>query len=98
MKLLHLRLFVISSLIALAVTAHGSSRPRYGGTVRILLHDKVMFLDPLRDEDHPAARDRMAALTFETLTTIDAQGRVQPALASQWHADANKRSWQFRLR
>jgi peptide/nickel transport system substrate-binding protein len=98
MKPLLLRLFVISSLIALAVTAHGSSRPRYGGTVRILLHDKVMFLDPLSDEDHPAARDRMAALTFETLTTIDAQGRVQPALASQWHADANKRSWQFRLR
>src|ERR1700744_4645780 len=98
MKLLHLRLFVISSLIALAVTAYGSSRPRYGGTVRVLLHDKVMSIDPLSDEDHPAARDRMAALSFETLTEIDAQGRLQPGVASSWHADTAKRVWQFRLR
>jgi peptide/nickel transport system substrate-binding protein len=98
MKPLLLRLFAISSLVALAVMAHGSSRPRYGGTVRILLHDKVMSLDPLSDEDHPATRDRMAALTFETLTTVDGQGHVQPALASFWRADSNKRSWQFHLR
>jgi peptide/nickel transport system substrate-binding protein len=98
MKRLLLRLFVISSLGLLVAGAHGSSRPRYGGAVRVLLHDKVMSLDPLSDEDRPAARDRMASLAFETLTEIDAQGRLQPRLASSWHADATKRAWQFRLR
>lgn len=98
MKRLLLPLFVISSLVLLAAGAYGSSRPRYGGAVRVLLHDKVMSLDPLSDEDRPSARDRMAALAFETLTEIDAQGRLQPGLASSWHADAAKRVWQFRLR
>jgi ABC-type transport system substrate-binding protein len=100
MKRSLLQLFVISSLalIVAAAGAHASSRPRYGGTVRILLHDRVMSIDPLSDEDRPAARDRMTALTFETLTELDAQGRLQPRLASSWHAETSKRVWQFRLR
>ena len=98
MKRLLLRLFAISSLVLVAAGVYGSSRPRYGGTVRVLLHDKVMSIDPLSDDDHPAARDRMAALTFETLTEIDAQGRLRPNLALSWHADTAKRVWQFRLR
>jgi ABC-type transport system substrate-binding protein len=98
MKRFLLQLFAISSLLLLAAGAYGGSRPRYGGTVRVLLHDRVLSIDPLSDEDHPAARDRMAALTFETLTQIDAQGRLRPGLASSWHADQAKRAWQFRLR
>jgi len=82
----------------LAAAAYGGSRPRYGGTVRILFHDRVLSIDPLSDEDHPSARDRMAALTFENLTQIDAQGRLRPGLALSWHADQSKRAWQFRLR
>jgi peptide/nickel transport system substrate-binding protein len=98
MKRLLLQLFVINSLVLLAAGAYGSSLPRYGGAMRVLLHDKVLSLDPLSDEDRPAARDRMASLAFETLTEIDAQGRLQPRLASSWHADTAKRVWQFRLR
>jgi ABC-type transport system substrate-binding protein len=66
--------------------------------VRVLLHDKVMSIDPLNEEDHPASRDRLAALVFETLTNIDALGRVRPKLASSWHSDQAKRVWQIRLR
>jgi ABC-type transport system substrate-binding protein len=95
MKRLLLLLFVTSNL---GLLAYASSLPRYGGAVRVLLHDKVMSIDPLSDEDRPTARDRMAALAFETLTEIDGQGRLQPGLASSWHADAAKRIWQFRLR
>lgn len=98
MKRLLLQLFAISSLVLMAAGAFASSRPRYGGTVRVLLHDKVMSIDPLSEEEHPAARDRLAALTFETLTELDAQGRLSPRLASSWHADTAKRVWQFRLR
>lgn len=82
----------------MAAGAYGGSRPRYGGTVRILLHDRVLSIDPLGDEDHPAARDRMAALAFENLTAVDAQGHLRPNLAVSWHADQLKRAWQFRLR
>jgi peptide/nickel transport system substrate-binding protein len=98
MKRLLLQLFALSSLSLLAISAYAGSRPRYGGAVRILLHDKVLSIDPLSDEDHPAARDRMAALVFENLTEVDAQGRLRPNLAVSWHADQSKRVWQFRLR
>ena len=98
MKRLLLQLFAISSFVLLASGAYGGSRPRYGGTVRILLHDRVLSIDPLSDEDRPVARDRMAALTFENLTQVDAQGHLRPGLAVSWHADQSKRAWQFRLR
>ncbi|HZU33770.1 MAG TPA: ABC transporter substrate-binding protein [Candidatus Angelobacter sp.] len=98
MKRLFLQLSAISSLLLIAICGYGSSRPRYGGAVHISLHDKVMSIDPIAEEDHPAARDRMAALTFETFTQIDPQGRVQPALAVSWHSDQAKRTWQFHLR
>jgi len=52
----------------MAALAHGESRPRYSGTVKVLLHDRVSSMDPLSEEEHPAARDRLAALVFETLT------------------------------
>lgn len=98
MKRLLLQLSALSSLLLLAAVAHGSSRPRYGGTVRVLLHDRVMSIDPLAEEDHPAARDRLSTLAFETLTAVDAEGRVHPNLASSWRSDPAKRSWQFQLR
>lgn len=98
MKRLLSRLSAISSLLLLVAGAYASSRPRYGGAVHVLLHDRVMSIDPLSEDDHPAARDRMAALAFETLTAIDSEGRVQPKLASSWRSDQPRRSWQFRLR
>src|SRR6476661_3211270 len=98
MKRLLLQLFATSSFLLLVAGAYGGSRPRYGGTVRVLLHDRVLSIDPLSDEDRPAARDRMAALAFENLTEADAQGRLRPGLALSWRADQSKRAWQFRLR
>lgn len=98
MRRLLLQLSAISSLLLLIAAGYGESRPRYGGTVRVLLHDKVMSIDPLSEEDHPATRDRVAGLVFETLTTIDAQGHVRPCLASSWRSDQSKKSWQLRLR
>ncbi len=97
MKRLLLQLFAISSVLLVAAGAYAGSRPRYGGTVRVLLHDRVMSIDPQGEDDHPAARDRLAALSFETLTELDAEGRVLPKLAVSWRADQSKRSWQFRL-
>src|SRR5579871_1109696 len=90
MKRSLLQLFVISSLVLATAGAQASSRPRYGGSVRVLLHDRIMSVDPLSDEDRPATRDRLAALLFENLTTLDAQGRLQPGLASSWHAENSK--------
>lgn len=97
MKRSYSRLLAISCALLTAL-AHSSSRPRYGGTARILLHDRVNTLDPLAEDDHPQSRDRMAALTFETLTRLDAQGHLLPRLARTWQPDSSRRAWTFRLR
>src|SRR5215831_11152870 len=98
MKPLFSRLVAISCVLALAANSPASLRPRYGGTARVLLQHRVNSLDPAMEEDHPATRDRVSGLLFETLTSVDDQGRVQPRLAASWSTDPARRIWQFRLR
>ena len=98
MKRSLLPLVAISSLLLGAVAAHASSRPRYGGTVRVLLRHKVTSLDPLQESADTADRDRIGNLLFECLTEIDDQGRTLPRLATSWQVDASRRVWQFNLR
>src|SRR5579864_4246023 len=98
MKRLCLRLAATSALLLALTCAYGSSRPRYGGTARILLQHKVSALDPLAEDDYPDDRDRLSALIFETLTQVDSQGRPRPLLATSWQSDSGHRFWQFHLR
>src|SRR5215470_16525072 len=98
MKPLWLRLAATSCLLLAAISSYASSRPRYGGAVRIVMRDHVNTLDPAADDDHPAARDRVSCLLFETLTTMDGLGHLHPGLAVSWFSDPSKRVWHFHLR
>jgi len=100
MKLSRLQSVALSSLLLLGLcgSAPAGSRPRYGGAARVLLHDRVSSLDPAAEDEHPATRDRMAALVFETLTSVDRDGSVRPRLASSWTPDPTRRVWRFVLR
>ena len=99
MKHSRLQLIAAASLVLVAwETAEASSRPRYGGTVRILLHERFNSLDPLGDDDHPTARDRISRLLYDTLTQMDAQGHAHPRLAASWRAESGNRIWYFNLR
>lgn len=92
-------MFVVLALLALcAPAAWASTRPHYGGTVRVLLQHHVSSFDPVAETDYPADRDKLAALLFETLTDMDAQGQVHPKLAASWQSDPAQRVWQFQLR
>lgn len=79
---------VISSLVAaITLVAHARTRPRYGGNVRIETSG------PLWSPNSPAR-----ALTTETLTHVDEQGRVQPWLAIKWEAQNRNKRWLFTIR
>lgn len=86
-----------SAVLLISVTAAPSTRPHYGGTVRVLMQHKIASIDPLVENDYGADRDRLSRLVFETLTAIDEQGHVRPRLASSWQAQG-QRAWQFQLR
>jgi peptide/nickel transport system substrate-binding protein len=82
------RLLAIASLVcALFISANAESRPRYGGSVRI--ETRLEW----ESVSNPAR-----ALVFETLTTVDDQGRTHPGLATSWESQADGRRWQFYLR
>ena len=84
-----LRRFAISFLlVSVGICAGGSTRPHYGGTLRVEIAG-----DPWERPDGIARR-----LVFDALTELDPSGTVRPALALAWESDNNNHRWQFRLR
>ena len=81
-------LAVVSLLFVLPGPANARTRPRYGGTLRIETRS-----DPLRT---PGSIAR--SLIFETLTQINGNGEVVPALAASWETQSANHRWQFHLR
>ena len=78
-----------------------STKPRYGGVLRVELLTPSVSLDPRawkpgsRDS---AAIERLAALVFDRLVAVDNYGRIVPQLATEWTHDASFRRWQFTIR
>jgi oligopeptide transport system substrate-binding protein len=96
--------FVLCCALAVAGCTHRSSRsgdgsgsapPRPGGTLRIALVTPGS-LDPAQ-ATNPEQRLLVGNL-FDSLTTLDANGAVQPAAAASWSSDQTMRHWRFRLR
>lgn len=99
---LALAMLLGSSLIALfvATPAHAATRPRYGGTLRVMMQSTPDALD-LPANATPAEYwdlSRTLSLIGDTLVTLDAQSRPHPALAVAWQSDVTARHWEFTLR
>jgi peptide/nickel transport system substrate-binding protein len=96
MRLIAWRLLVISSVLALAGGSQAAVRPHYGGTLRVMLREAPVSLDPARLS---VAQDaRISPLLFEGLTRFDTHGRLQPQLATRWQGDSADQHWQLWLR
>jgi ABC-type transport system substrate-binding protein len=102
---------VVSSVLIAAATAE--TRPQYGGTLHVAMRAAPMSLDPAEvdatgspsasgAQSDSFARRGLTRLMFDTLVTIDGNGRIQPALAPSWQAppgnQAGNQRWQFRIR
>jgi ABC-type transport system substrate-binding protein len=85
----------------LASGVSAAKHPRYGGTLRVELREAAISLDPRTWRPgtlESAASEKVAALAFDRLVSLDNYGRFQPQLASEWSHDAAARRWQFKLR
>jgi ABC-type transport system substrate-binding protein len=93
-------LFLLAAVsVALAVAAPASTRPHYGGTLRLSVREAPTSLDPA-DPGQPGmlASPALSRLVFDTLVTLDAHGQAQPALATSWRADPGNQRWRFSIR
>ena len=80
-----LRRFAIScALMAFAMPMTARTRPHYGGALRVETAGDPMVV---------ARR-----LIYDGLTRVDADGSVQPALATGWESDSGDHRWEFSLR
>lgn len=86
------RLPALISLAALVWNAGAETRPRYGGTLVVEVHDAMTLRDP---GEWPAA---LVPLVYDTLVRLDDHGEVRPALADSWQHDAEFKRWQFQIR
>jgi peptide/nickel transport system substrate-binding protein len=86
------RFLAAASLTLLAARGVAESRPRYGGTLVIEIHDSLMLTDPA---EWPA---RLVPLVYDRLVRLDEHGEPQPELAISWQHDTASRHWEFHLR
>jgi peptide/nickel transport system substrate-binding protein len=89
-----------ASLLAAWQTGQIFGRPRYGGVLRIEMHETVRSLDPAEwpANGMESAKDKLIPLIFERLVRLDENNRPQPALAISWQHDSKNRRWRFHLR
>src|SRR5437660_341526 len=103
MKLFDWQWLVVSSLMVGALAA-AETRPQYGGILRLAMRAAPASLDPaeldLRGnaQTDSFARRSLTGLMFDTLVTSDANGRIEPALATAWQAAQGSQRWQFQIR
>ena len=93
-------LFLLAAIsAALVIGAPASTRPRYGGTLRLSVREAPSSLDPA-DAPQPGmfVSPSLSRLIFDTLVTLDARGQAQPALATSWQAAPGNQRWQFSIR
>jgi ABC-type transport system substrate-binding protein len=98
MRLIAFPSFVAGSLLC-ALVASAATRLHYGGTLHVEMRAALTSLDPADSNPPDWLESRnLFLLMFDTLVSLDEQGKPEPALASSWQAEAGNQRWQFSLR
>jgi peptide/nickel transport system substrate-binding protein len=88
-------------MIASILEAAPSTRPKYGGTLRVQLETRLVTVDPRQwpsGSAQQAAAERVDSLVFDRLVRLDNHGMPQPSLAVSWEHDSQAKRWEFQMR
>jgi peptide/nickel transport system substrate-binding protein len=98
MRLTGFPLLVTINLLC-ALGAGAATRPHYGGTLHVEMRAAPTSLDPA-DAAQPdwSGYRNLSSLIFDTMVSLDALGKPEPALATSWKAEPGDQRWQFLLR
>ncbi len=89
----------VMALFPMTTTANAATRPRYGGTLRVAMQAAPTSLDPAGTSSSNWYSSRnLSHLMFDTLITLDNNGKPQPSLATSWQSEPSNQRWQFSIR
>jgi len=86
------QLLALISLTGFRASAPAETRPHYGGTAIVEIHEAIALTDP--GEWPPA----LVPWVYDRLVRLDEHGQPRPALAIAWQHDPENRRWEFQLR
>jgi 4-phytase/acid phosphatase/peptide/nickel transport system substrate-binding protein len=94
--------FRVSGLLALvaavALGAVPATAQKRGGTLTVGVELDIPGFDPLKVGVFDTAANIAADLIFDTLTTLDNDGKPVPRLAVSWSSSDDYKTWTFKLR
>src|SRR3979490_2644558 len=95
------RLLELVFVIAAATMGFGAGpalAQKQGGTLTVGLELDILGFDPLKVGVYDTAANSAANFIFDTLTSLDDNGKVKPKLALSWSPSEDFKTWTFKLR
>jgi len=90
---------LLALVASAAVFATGPAlAQKQGGTMTVGLELDIPGFDPLKVGVYDTAAVTAAGLLFETMTTLDNDGKAKPKLALSWSSSDDFKTWTFKLR
>src|SRR5690242_9436553 len=89
-------LLLLASSVLWSSAAFASTRPHYGGTLRIMVREAPQTLEPA--DLAQAGCANISRFLFDTLVVLDERGQPQPSLATSWQAEPGNQRWRSSLR
>ena len=95
------RLLALTSVLVAATTGFGAApamAQKQGGTLTVGLELDIPGFDGLKVGVYDTAANIAASLIFDTLVSLDIDGKAKPKLALSWSSSDDFRVWTFKLR
>jgi 4-phytase/acid phosphatase/peptide/nickel transport system substrate-binding protein len=91
------RIFLVAGF-GVALSAMPANAQKAGGSITVGLELDIPGFDVLKVGVYDAAALTASSALFDTLTTLDANGKAQPRLALSWEPSEDFKMWTFKLR
>ena len=91
------RIFLVAGF-GVALSAMPANAQKPGGSITVGLELDIPGFDPLKVGVYDTAALTASSALFDTLTTLDANGKPQPKLALSWTHSEDFKTWTFKLR
>lgn len=88
----------LATVFAFGGLAQAAHAQKQGGTITVGQELDIPGFDPLKVGVYDTSAETAASAIFDTLTTLDDKGQVQPKLAVSWTHSDDYKTWTYKLR